>query len=303
MPLLLSKQKTKKQTMKKNLIFLFVLAIAISSCQKDESTAPSNNVSTQKVISSSIRFTKKVLVEEFSGCSYGNVPNSNLMLMNIANSYVDRVYIASMHTGDAMQTQQASTLTNYYSNGSPVNIPCAMINRGASTGQRLFNYQQYQANVQQTLSQSSNCGLAINSRLVNGYVNVTVQTKFATALTGNYKVTAYLVNETVSATGSGYAQVNNFNNLVNNHFYNMGNPIQSYTHQNVVRKVLSPSFGSMVNSAALVTGGIDTKQFTCDITTGINTSNMCVIAFVTNSVTGEVLNVQRAAVGTTKMWD
>lgn len=290
--------------MKKNLFFLFAIAIAFASCKKDDAVVtPSKNENAQRGIALSLHFTKKVLVEEFVGCSYANVPYSNYLLNSISAANSNRVYVASMHVNDVMQIGQNLPLASSFCNGSSITIPCAMINRTGNTGSRLMNWQQYDGTIQQSLTQSAPCGLAISTRVRNNNAEIDVSTKFTSAITGTYSVSAYLTHESINSSATNYGQVNAFNNTANNPFFGSGNPILPYNHQNVVFKMLSAANGGKVNTAAQVSGGIDIQRFSCDITPAQMGNDCYVIAFITNMSTREVVNTQKVKLGMNKNWD
>jgi len=294
--------------MKKNLFLLFAFAIALTSCKKDESVGtPSNptSESTQKTSNPVLHFTQKVLVEEFVGCSYGDVPNSNYALNNYTMNMgiSNTVYVASLHINDIMKINQTVPLLNSFGNGSPISIPCALVNRGAFTGSRLSSWLQYGGRIQQSLTQSASCGLAIASSIRNGHATIDVSTKFGTTLNGQYTVSAYLVREIVTMPGAGYAQANNFNSTPGNPYYGKGNPVQSYTHQHVVIKALDATNGGRVNTMVQIAGGIDTQSFSCDISPSQMGNDCYVIAYITNNATRSVVNTQKVKLGMSKTWD
>ena len=304
MHLILWKQKQKKYIMKKNLFLFFALAIAFASCKKDDAViTSSNNDNAQRSIINPLRFTKKVLVEEFTGCSYGDVPYSNYMLNTLAANNSNRVYVAALHINDVMQTNQSIILANSFGNGSQINFPCAMIDRAGNTGTRLLNWQQYNGHIQQSLAQTAVCGLAISSRVSNSYATVEVSTKFGAITNGDYNVSVYLIHESINSSLSNYGQANNFNSMSGSPFFGKGNPILPYNHQHVVFRILNSQNGGKVNSLAQIAGGIDMQKFSFDITPN-NMGNDCyVIAFITNAATREVVNVQQVKLGLNKTWD
>lgn len=290
--------------MKKNLLLLFVLAIAFASCKKEDATlTPANSENTQRSISSGLRFTKKVLIEEFVGCSYANTPCSNYLLNSIASANSNRIYVASLHLNDVMEIGQNLPLANSFSNGNTITVPSAMINRTGNTGSRLMNWQQYNGTIQQSLAQSASCGLAISTRVGNNSTDIEVMTKFNSTLSGAYTVSAYLVHESINSNASNYGQANAFNNTTNSPFFGAGNPILPYNHQNVVFKMLTATNGGKINATAQVSGGVDTQRFSCDITATQMAKDCYVIAFITNMTTREIVNTQKVKLGMNKSWD
>ncbi len=290
--------------MKKNLLLLFVLAIAFASCKKEDAiVTPVDTENAQRSVSPAFHFTKKVLVEEFVGCNYANTPCSNYLLNSISAANSNRVYVASMHLNDVMEIGQNLPLANSFSNGNTITVPSAMINRTGNTGSRLINWQQYNGTIQQSLAQSTPCGLAISTRFGKNHIDIDVMTKFNCTISGAYSISAYLVHESINSNATNYGQANAFNSTPNNPFFGAGNPILPYNHQNVVFKMLTATNGGKVNTAAQVIGGIDLQKFGCDITATQVAKDSYVIAFITDMATHEVINTQKVKLGLNKSWD
>ncbi len=302
---IIAKTKTKKYIpMKKNLFLLFALAIAFASCTKEESNvAPANNESAQKAIVPILQFTKKVLVEEFVGCSYGNAPYSSYTLNSITTNSSNRVCVASMHVNDIMQLGSNMPLISSFTNSSTLSIPCALVDRTGSSGSRVLSWSQYNSRIQQMLNQTAPCGLALNTRMNGNIVNVDVSTKFNASFAPTCNVSVYMVHETVNSALNYYGQSNAFNSVPGNPFSGKGNPILPYNHQNVLFKVMSNANAGKVNTSTQVMGGIDMQKFTCEISPTQVGSDCYIIAFITNSVTREVLNVQKVKLGMSQTWD
>ncbi len=292
--------------MKKNLFLLFALAIAITSCKKDNdvSVASSNNESAQKAISPQMQFTKKVLVEEFTGCTYGNAPYSDFLLNHEITSNSNRIYRASMHMSDMMQTNQSMIMYNKFCNGNAANNTCALVNRTGTTGSRMINTSQYHRYINSALQSTARCGIALSSAMSGSLITVETRTQFSGPVNCSFSTTVYLVHENITSSVINYAQANLYNNSPNNPLYGRGNPITPYTHQDVVFKVMSPANGSHVNaSEEMTTGPIFTQTFNCDVSPNMIGNDCYVIAFVTNAATGEVMNVQKVKLGSDKSWD
>lgn len=302
--------------MKQSILLMAGLAMALASCQKDEtiSQGPSNESgSFSRSSANTIRtalpvvFTKKVLAEEFAGAGYGDVPMSNSTLSNITSTFNGSVYVASFHNGDMLETGETGKLKNILPGGSNASYPSASINRNDLGGSRFVTYGDYSNMVNMCIQSNAECGLAMTSTINGGSATLQIMCGFNSTMTGDYTVNAYLVEDNVIDRNGMLAQTNNFNNDKNTPFFMQGNPIMGYTHNNVVRRVLTPFMGMPISASALVPGGMCKNTFTFDIPGMCDPANCYVIAFITklnsSGVADNICNVQRGKLGSVKGWN
>ncbi|MEP7264483.1 MAG: Omp28-related outer membrane protein [Bacteroidota bacterium] len=302
--------------MKQSMLLMAGLAMALASCQKDEtiSQGPSNESgsfsrSTANTIRTALPvvFTKKVLAEEFAGSGYGDVPMSNSTLANISSTFNGSVYVASFHNGDMLETGEAGKLKNILPGGMNASYPSASINRNDLGGSRFVNYGDYSNMVNMCIQSNATCGLAITSSVNGNTAQMQIMCGFNSTMTGNYTVNAYLVEDNIVDKNGMLAQTNNFNNDKTTPFFMQGNPIIGYTHNNVVRRVLTPFMGTPISASVLVPGGTCRNTYIFDIPTTCDAANCHIIAFITklnsNGVADNICNVQKAKLGTVKGWN
>ncbi|HKR03072.1 MAG TPA: Omp28-related outer membrane protein [Bacteroidia bacterium] len=300
--------------MKNKLFLLALLSIAFASCQKEENT----NVSSATGDGSSIRqanptstgigstpatFTQKVLLENFTGAPYAKVPENDYMISQLQIQYPNRIIAASFHKNDRMEALATSNLLNFVSTGTTPNMPAVMLNRIVFNNKLINDQQTWSVNVPYALTGSPNIGLAIQSTVHNNILDMNIHVGFNAAVTGNYKMCVYLMENAVQHSGSGYNQANGFNTTISSPFYNMGNPIVNYTHNNVMRMQPTSITGITVPSTYQVTGGHMIQPLTMDIPSSLNFNNTYLIAFVYNTSNLMVMNSQIAKIGTVKTWD
>lgn len=284
---------------------LLFLAAAISSCSKDdgnETPAPAPAPVPESISSPPSSYTKKVLLEYHTAAWCGTCPDAEIKRQQVMDNYPNRLIPVAVHQSDAMQTPLFMTLDATF--GS--NPAYGMINRIPTLGNVLLNRTQWLSNATPQMNGVAKCGLAILSKVSGSSASIEVQASFRETLSGDHRLTVYLVEHEVTGTGTGYDQVNTYNNDPSSPYYNRGNPIAGYKHPYVVRKVLTANLGDAIESSKTVSGGLLKKTFTADIT-GMDKTKTYVIAFVnkagTSSTTHEVLNAQMALVGKLKDWD
>jgi hypothetical protein len=87
----------------------------------------------------------------------------------------------------------------------------------------------------------------------------------------------------MSGTGSGWDQINAFNNTPSSPFYQKGNPIVGYKHEKVERQLLAGTWGSTWKLASVIDSNKKFNFSFNDITTNIDTANSYLVVFVSDS--------------------
>ena len=253
-------------------------------------------------------FTKKVLIEEFTGAWCGYCPDGAYRVKNLINDNDGRVVAVSLHagnpTGDAMEIAHTNYLETTYQNPG---FPSGMVDRIAIDGYTSLNrgYWEYVANNQ--LLETAVCGLAIISKVNGQNATVEVHAGFNSTPNGDdYRLTVYLIEDGVTGTGYGYDQRNYYNTDPESPFYNLGDPIEGYEHNHTLRAVLSESLGNAISSSSLVSGGEHIETYTVDLSS-YNKKNLSIVAFVTyigSTITEhEIMNVQKCDIDGFQDWD
>ncbi|MEO5569394.1 MAG: Omp28-related outer membrane protein [Bacteroidia bacterium] len=296
--------------MKNKIIFAVLALFMIAACKKSttenpepvtppEDTTSTNNNGTTTVPTT---FTQKVLLEEFTGVWCSTCPDADYKRDQVISANSGKVIAVAVHETDGMEIPLIWTLDGTFH----TNIPSGMINRTPSTGNVILNQTQWISNATVALHKAAKCGLKIKSTISGTTASIEVHVGFKEAVTGTYNLTAYLVQNKVTGTGSGYNQSNAYNLSSGSPFYNLGNPIINYQHNYVVKKVLTANMGDAIDAAKMVAGGDFTKTFSSSIS-GYNQSELYVVAFVnkigTSTTTHEIMNVQQAKINTLKDWD
>lgn len=288
--------------------FLAAFAIVIccfTSCKKDDATepetTPTNNGTPPNTSTVPSSFTQKVLIETFTGAGQGQCTDGFVAMSSIMASNGMKAIPVYIHYSDAMEMSQYTVLQNAYNNGVAPMFPSAMINRTPSLGNYMLNRTQWSNNFSVAKGKTSCCGLAITTSVSSGTASVTVKTGFCQTVSGNYKLIVYLVEDSITGTGSMYDQRNSYNNVNGHTYFGMGDPILNFRHNYVLRTVISAAAGDDITSAT-AQGSMDQKTYSFN-TAGINTSNASIVAFVMSGTTNEVMNVQKVKLGSTAGWD
>ena len=212
-------------------------------------------------------FTKKALLEDFTGTWCPNCPPAAAAVNNVVNSNA-KVFGVGYHDGfpsypDPMEIPETGFWTNYY---NVTGLPTVFVN-GPDKRWDFPN----QAQIISELAETATCGLALEATIVGGVLNVEVKVGFIALPTEEVKLMLYLIedNVTTSSPQAGSSQGAN------------------YVHRDVLRKVYTDQLGDVIpiNSISLTTDYVRTFN---NLTLPANISNMGnlkVIAFVRNTYT------------------
>ena len=299
----------KQQWFRIPVIFILGCTLFIA-CKKgsDEATPvnPGNNNS-NTITSVPSTFTQKLLIEQFTGAWNGGCPDGIYRMDQLVISNSNKVIGVNIHMGDAMEIPLFNSFMATFNNNNLPQFPSAMVNRIPSLGNVFLSKTQWASNASVNLGHTAVCGLAIKSSVANSVATIEVHAGFKAAVTGTYHLTVYLVENSVTGTGTSYDQVNtNTSNDNNSPYYNKPTPIQGFIHNNVVRKILTADLGDAISASSLVAGGEFVKSYTTTIS-GTELSRFSVVACINkvgnSATTHEIMNVQKAAVNTLKNWD
>lgn len=299
--------------MNKSFVIILSVLFAFSSCKKSDSETPepeippdtttNNNNNNSGISEVPNSFVQKVLLEEFTGAWCTICPDTDYKRDQVVSANPGRVVAVAVHQTDGMSI---STLYNTLFTNFNTNTPSGMINRTPSLGNVALSASQWMSNTTVALGKTAKCGVAITSSVNGTTANVEVHAGFKETLSGNYNLTVYLVEDSVTGSGSGFNQANAYNTSSGSPFYGLGNPIVNYKHNRVVRKVLSANLGDVIPASKLVAAGEHVQTFSADIT-GFNQSKLYVIGFINKvgatSTTHEIMNAQQAKIGTLKDWE
>lgn len=231
------------------------------------------------------RFTRKVLVEDYTGTWCGYCPRLAYNLEQ-AEEQNNSVIGIGIHSGDVMETSATDLLENEYGVSS---WPSGRINRTIVWNESVSQITSY-------LDSNPGLGIGINSSLSGNTVSVDIKIDYDIESSGN-KLVVYLLED-----GLIYPQTNYYNNDPNSPWYQTGNPIQNFEHNNVLRNTFTNVFGDVIPDG--IVGEEFTRNYSANVPASVqNTSNLEIVAFVVKSSSGSVINVQHSPIGVVQDYD
>lgn len=295
--------------MKKIMLYLTAAGFMFASCQKDDemstSSAPGSKVSTTTSVGPVPgTFTQKVLIEKLTGQNEPAAPANERYFSGYAiNSPSNKYYVASLYNSGYIGHAYTNRLIQVLGSGTP-SMPTALVNRKAVNGSVYVRPYAMTQPINNAANVTAACGLAMTSSVTSRTATINIHTGFNSLLTSNYRVNVYIIEDQVMSYDPKYSQANAYNNVPGSPFYNLGNPILNYQHSNVVRGVVSGNGGDPISSANTVPGGTQVFTYRADLPIpSNNSSKFYVMAFITDNLTKEVMNVQMGELGSTVDWN
>lgn len=251
----------------KKCLSLVVLIALFTSCSDtivnvgQETTGPVNDSITSGY------FTKRVLIEDYTGTWCGNCTRVALAIENVLVK-TNRAEIVAIHNGDDPYHYDGITpLANLiYPGQADLPLPTARLNRTVKWKFPETN------NIQQAVDltgYNSGLGLAVNSTKNGQNINLNVKVKFAENYE-NLRLVVYLLEDNLK-----YFQVN-----YTASYYGGQNPIPVYTHDNVVRSTVTDILGDAMGTT-FAAGSTFERSFTVAIPASVeNSANIRFVAFV-----------------------
>ena len=225
------------------------------------------------------QFVSRVLVEEYSGTWCGNCPRI-LYGTQLLKEQTDKEVSVQIHlfNNDPYITTQGNQLaTSLGING----VPTGKINRTINwTGPQYQNV----AQVINEIKPSATSGLSIDSNLAGNTINATVEMGFVNT-NSNVKLVVYLVEDNLFHTQSNYSS----------NLYGGLSSIPNFEYDGVLRYIAT----SLNGDAITVNGTAVTSNFSFAVPSNVvATSQLKLVAFLTDATTGSVLNVRQGVLGT-----
>jgi len=229
-------------------------------------TIDSQNYSTDLIVFSIVEPINKVIVEDYTGTWCGYCPPVAHAIYELKEVY-DNIISVGIHNNDELTIDQESDLRSELGISG---FPSARLNRTISW------FDPYQiSDVNSLLSEENNVAISIKSVIENIDLEVDLRIVSNVELV-NHKLVIYLVESNII-----YDQSNYFNYVEDSYFYNLGNPIENYSHQDVLRKSITNISG---NALDLVQPLTDYKfNFNVEISPDFVQENLAIVAMVVDS--------------------
>ena len=209
---------------------------------------------------------KKGILMDFTGAWCQFCPDGTAIMDNdVLPTYSDAIG-AAVHIGDAMEIADGNTIATEYISGYPSGIidnykfsdqPTVEINRGL-----------WVSKMGERLGMVVPCGVSISNQSWNAStreLTVEVKADWVGAASGDFRLNAWVLEDSVTGSGSGYDQVNYYNTTSGHTYFGAGNPIVGFVHNHTVRAMLGGPWGQTGTIPGTVGDG-DSQTYTFSFT-------------------------------------
>ena len=252
------------------LLLLSVFLLTNVSCKKDK-----NNGEDEVAPES---FTKKAILEEFTGEWCGYCPDGAAIIRQIESNHPDMFYAISYHIGDPFEVSDGAYYDGVFNN---YGYPGGVVNRVGMAGSR----GNWESKVSQSLTETPTCGMKIETSISGDKMNVKV--KYAGTEDFDAFISVMLIEDKVPESSPG-AQ---------------NGAATGYKHPDVFRKVLTDRLGEAIS---VKKGEVQSLSFENVDLSAYNKSNVRVVAFIHKDLNGNektVYNAQGVKAGDTQDFD
>jgi thiol-disulfide isomerase/thioredoxin len=243
---------------------LFFLSALLTSCGDTTvvENIPDGNVDTPPI---SGYFKKRVLIEDYTGTWCGNCTRVAHAIDEV-KAQSDKVVTVAIHNGnDPYHFDGIAPLKNLILPDSPLALPVSRLNRMI-----VWTFPE-PTNIQEAINLTGNnsgMGIAMNSTIQDGMVNLDVNIKFALNYS-NLKLVVYLLEDDLVYMQRNYTT-----------YYDNVNPIPAYTHNHVLRAAMTNILGDAITENTTAGSSI-TKSFSIPVPANVaNAANINFVAFL-----------------------
>ena len=234
---------------------------------------------------------RKIVVEDYTGTWCGFCPRVSGALYSLKEETDDVTIIAIHETAnsfpDPMHFDQVQLLKDAF---DVEGFPAARINRSTD-----WQTPHPNSDVTSIAGLDTNLALAINSELTGGELLVQINLVYEEGSVLGDKLVVYLLEDEIIND-----QVNYYNADTTSPFYNLGDPIPDFEHNEVLRNSLSSVLGDPIPVTAALSEYI--TSFTINVPSDYNMEKLSIVAMVVNDA-NTAKNAQLAAINTDKAYE
>ena len=254
-----------------SLSFFFVIVLLFGSCKKDVDPLDSLPES----------FTKKVLIEEFTGEWCPACATAFPRIQTVLDENPNTVFAAALHISDPFSSSENSEIKSTFGISS---FPGAMVDRfsfGTNTPRVSVSTSRLREKSETRLTEKVDVGIKLETEILeNDKATVKVSIGQNKIISGEMRLTVYLLEDEV-------AEVNQ-----------QGNAPADFKHHAVVREILSETKGTPITKLDATERDFTTLTFNDIDLSEFDQSHLSVIAFVhyfdeSDKSKHEILNVQK----------
>lgn len=243
---------------------------------------------------------KKVLMEEFTGHSCGNCPPAGIYLnQTLQPQYGDSLVVISIHAGSfaepttSLPNQPAgsfqsdhrcATGNDWFTKFNVSFFPSGMVDQKGYPNSHLKPSASWNSNIQSRLALSPQFQLRLQSEYdsVARNVYVAVQAKSLINANDTLKLQLALTEDSVTDWQEWYGNTPEY--------------VPDFNHRHMLRGSITSSIGEVIYQGAISAGDKRLRGYSFTLKPGWNSAQCHLVAFISDAVTEEVLQVEEIKV-------
>ncbi|MBN9482437.1 MAG: hypothetical protein BGO70_17815 [Bacteroidetes bacterium 43-93] len=266
-------------------IALFLLATSIASAQYS-GIVTSNG-------------TKNVLLEISRGASCGYAPDADVYINHVFDSVKDVIPVcihSNITYADAMGTSAGTTWEQTYTTGCPMGTVDRITIPSVSTSVEVDRTLWVPAaTARKSALPDYDVTMSYSINMTTRVINVVVKGKALRNLTGDYRLNVFVIEDSVSGSGTGYDQRNYYGSTTGHLYFGQPDPIPGFYHRHVLREMLGGVWGTPVVTNPSV-NAVSAQSYSYTVPTGYNINKIRLVGMVMKYNTAnindrEILNI------------
>jgi len=220
---------------------------------------------------------KNVLLEQHTGAWCGWCPDGTVMMDEILDLYGDQVIGVKIHGGDAMEIFEHYLIADTLGLSG---LPTGSIDRKDFGGSVFLSRSKWKSSCESQMQQTARAEVDCFFTLVKQARTVRIQVlaNIAESMDFPVKFNAFIVEDDVTGTGSGYDQANYLSGrpgYQDNPYYFQPAKIYGYHHMKIVRRMLGGPWGISGDlPESVIAGELYTHGFVAQIDNRWNIDNL-----------------------------
>ena len=268
----------------KSLLFV-AISIFVASCNKIEPPFTEGKKASgldTVVFANEQTNIQRILLEDFTGHTCGNCPAAATIAKDLYEAHPEQVIVIAMHVSDQFASPIADTGEFSYDfrtaegtqidqtfGASNAGLPRGMINRVTFNGTKILDRNDWASALEPLLSNSPIIDLQVKSYTLAGSDSISayIQTKFIVGLSGEYKLCAFVIEDSIINWQKDYSKPPG------------QKEIENYVHMHAMRGAFVGAFGESIGTSFTV-GQIVKKGYSLKMGEDWEIKNLKVVAYV-----------------------
>jgi len=242
------------------------------------------------IFSSVENYTKKVLLEDYTGQTCGNCPRAAERAHELQTQFGEQLVVIAVHAGwfsntsdeypNDFTTEVGDAWDTHFGNSSLGN-PNGMVDRIDFPDSHVFQYSQWEEKVTNQLLESPEIGIQLMASYnsTSKLICVDAQTEILMNLEKSLNITLVLIESGIISKQTDYS-------IFPEQY------VEDYEQNHVLRKGLTNPWGESLGQESYTQNELFTQRYSIEKQVDWDINNMAVIAFVSDSETYEVLQVE-----------